>query len=200
MGADQLKRDDGAAILALTQKLCSQLQKQSGTNWRIFNILQKVASQVAALDLGYKPGVEEIRNANPKILYLLNADQETISRHDLPKDCLVIYQGHHGDRGAEMADIILPGTAYTEKQATYVNTEGRAQQTIAAVSPPGMARDDWKILRAISELAGQKLPYDDFHGVRDRLAQVAPNLTHYGCVEEANFFAVAAKMAQVFGF
>lgn len=72
----------------------------------------------------------------------------------MPKDCYVIYIGHHGDNGASIADAVLPGAAYTEKQAIYVNTEGRAQQTLAAVSPPGMAREDWKILRALSELLG----------------------------------------------
>lgn len=73
----------------------------------------------------------------------------------MPKDCYVIYIGHHGDNGASLADVVLPGAAYTEKQATYINTEGRAQQTLAAVSPPGMAREDWKILRALSEVLGE---------------------------------------------
>ena len=73
----------------------------------------------------------------------------------MPKDCFVIYIGSHGDNGATIADAVLPGAAYTEKQATYVNTEGRAQQTLAAVSPPGMAREDWKILRALAEVMGK---------------------------------------------
>lgn len=77
-----------------------------------------------------------------------------LSRDQLPKDCYIIYIGHHGDKGASMADAILPGAAYTEKQATYMNTEGRVQQTLVAVSPPGMAREDWKIIRAISGVIG----------------------------------------------
>ena len=81
-----------------------------------------------------------------------SADSGSVTRVDLPENCFVIYQGHHGDKGAEMADLILPGAAYTEKQATYVNMEGRAQQTIAALTPPGMARVDWKIIRALSEV------------------------------------------------
>jgi NADH dehydrogenase (ubiquinone) Fe-S protein 1 len=91
--------------------------------------------------------------------------------------------------------FVLPGAAYTEKQATYVNMEGRAQQTIAALTPPGQARVDWKIIRAISEVLGETLPYDTIQELRARLNQVAPNLTSHGLVEEANFFAQAAEMA-----
>lgn len=78
-----------------------------------------------------------------------------IKRENLAKDCYVVYQGHHGDRGVYLADTVLPGAAYTEKTATYVNTEGRSQQTRVAVNPPGMAREDWRIIRALSEVSGQ---------------------------------------------
>ena len=108
--------------------------------------------QVAALDLGYMADVASVRDMKPEVVFLLGADGGAISRSDLPEGAFVIYQGHHGDKGAEMADVILPGAAYTEKQATYVNTEGRAQQTLPALNPPGMARQDWKIIRAISEV------------------------------------------------
>lgn len=87
-------------------------------------------------------------------MFLLGADGGVVKRDQLPKDCFVVYIGHHGDAGATMADAVLPGAAYTEKQATYVNTEGRAQQTLVAVTPPGLAREDWKILRALSEVLG----------------------------------------------
>ena len=107
---------------------------------------------MAALDIGYKAGTSTILEQKPKVLFLLGADAGVVKRSDLPSDCFVIYQGHHGDKGAEMADLILPGAAYTEKQGTYVNMEGRAQQTIAALTPPGMARVDWKIIRAVSEV------------------------------------------------
>ncbi|PIO24666.1 hypothetical protein AB205_0054770 [Aquarana catesbeiana] len=96
-----------------------------------------------------------------------------------------------------MADVILPGAAYTEKSATYVNTEGRAQRTLTAVSPPGVAREDWKIIRAISELAGITLPYDDQDSVRARLQEVSPNLVRYDDVEEANYFKQSAELAKV---
>ena len=107
---------------------------------------------MAALDLGYMADVAAVRDMKPEVVFLLGADGGAITREDLPEGAFVIYQGHHGDKGAEIADVILPGAAYTEKQATYVNTEGRAQQTLPALNPPGMARQDWKIIRAISEV------------------------------------------------
>ena len=105
------------------------------------------------MDIGYKAGAAAIKEQKPQVLFLLGADAGAVTRADLPKDCFVIYQGHHGDKGAEMADLILPGAAYTEKQATFVNMEGRAQQTVAALAPLGQARVDWKIIRAISEVS-----------------------------------------------
>lgn len=109
----------------------------------------------------------------------------------------VFFEGHHGDHGASIADAVLPGAAYTEKQATYVNTEGRAQQTLVAVTPPGRAREDWKIIRALSEVLGVKLPYDNLNEIRDRLEDVAPHLTRYGHAEDANFFAQAKELSNV---
>jgi len=117
-------------------------------------------------------------------VYLLEADE--ISASDIPKDAFVVYQGHHGDVGAQYADVILPGATYTEKSATYVNTEGRPQMTRAAVPPPGAAREDWKIIRALSEVAGATLPYDDVHQVRDRLRDIAPSFAHYNVVEPSS--------------
>lgn len=132
--------------------------------------------------------------------------------------------GHHGDVGAPMADIVLPGAAYTEKCGTYVNTEGRSQHTRVAVTPPGMAREDWKIIRAISEasnvsstchhagclvlitlcahfqLAGVTLPYDSLEEVRTRLSEVSPNLIRYDDIEEANYFKQANDLAKVLTF
>uniref|UniRef100_A0A3P8U122 NADH-ubiquinone oxidoreductase 75 kDa subunit, mitochondrial n=1 Tax=Amphiprion percula TaxID=161767 RepID=A0A3P8U122_AMPPE len=197
-GSSCLQREDGAAILAAVSTIAQNARVSSGVDetWKVLNVLHRVASQVAALDLGYKPGVEAVRKNPPKVLFLLGADSGCITRQDLPKDSLIIYQGHHGDVGAPMADIILPGAAYTEKCGTYVNTEGRAQQTKVAVTPPGMAREDWKIIRAISELAGVTLPYDTLDEVRDRLAEVSPNLVRYDDVEEANYFKQANELSK----
>ena len=82
----------------------------------------------------------------------MGADEMKINRDELGKDVFIVYQGHHGDKGAEMADVILPGAAYTEKSGTYLNTEGRAQKAQYVVAPPGKSREDWQILRALSEV------------------------------------------------
>lgn len=92
LGSSALQRADGAALFARTQQLCSEL-RESGSSWCVLNVLHRVASQVAALDIGYKPGVEKVRSEKPKVLFLLHADNETVKREDLGKDCVVIYQG-----------------------------------------------------------------------------------------------------------
>ncbi|XP_026158049.1 NADH-ubiquinone oxidoreductase 75 kDa subunit, mitochondrial [Mastacembelus armatus] len=197
VGSSALQREDGAAVLSAVSTIAHNARTSSGVEggWKVLNILHRVASQVAALDLGYKAGVDAIRKNPPKVLFLLGADTGCITRDDLPKNSLIVYQGHHGDVGAPMADIILPGAAYTEKNATYVNTEGRSQQTRVAVTAPGMAREDWQIIRAVSELAGVTLAYDSLDEVRSRLAEVSPNLVRYDDVEEANYFKQANELA-----
>ncbi|KAM9380313.1 NADH-ubiquinone oxidoreductase 75 kDa subunit, mitochondrial isoform 1-T2 [Phaethornis superciliosus] len=199
VGSAALQRTDGGAIHAAVSTIAQNARTKSGvdSDWKVLNILHRVASQVAALDLGFKPGVEAIRKNPPKVLYLLGADSGCITRQDLPQDCFIIYQGHHGDVGAPMADVILPGAAYTEKAGTYVNTEGRAQQTRVAVTPPGMAREDWKIIRAVSELAGMTLPYENLDEIRKRLEEVSPNLVRYDDVEEANYFSQANELSKL---
>jgi len=198
VGSAMLQRPDGAAIHAAVSTLAQNVRAQSGCgdDWKVLNVLHRVAGQVAALDLGYKAGVEAIRANPPKVLFLMGADEGTITRADLPQDSFVVYIGSHGDSGASMADVVLPGAAYTEKNGTYVNTEGRAQFTRLAVTPPGMAREDWKIIRALSEITGVHLPYDDVNQLRRRMTDVAPNLTRYGEVEEANFFKQAQELAK----
>jgi NADH-quinone oxidoreductase subunit G len=108
-----------------------------------------------------------------EVVYLLGADELDTAK--LGK-AFVIYQGHHGDRGAHRADVILPGAAYTEKPGTYVNTEGRVQRGFPATFPPGEAREDWKILRALAQHLSLTLPYDTLAQLRTRLVQVAPRL------------------------
>jgi len=198
VGSEALQRQDGGALLSLVQQIANNAKVKSGADpeWNVLNVLHRVASQVAALDLGYKAGVSEARNSKPKVVWLLGADAQAITREDLPEDCFVIYQGHHGDAGAAIADCILPGAAYTEKQGTYVNMEGRSQQTFPALTPPGEAREDWKIIRVISEVIGEKLPYDKIHELRGRMAEVCPALVRYGTTEPANFFAQSVAMAK----
>ena len=129
--------------------------------WNGFNVLHRAAARVGGLDLGFVPGpggsdvariLEGCRSGRIELLYLLGADE--IDSGDLG-DAFVVYQGHHGDRGAARADVILPGAAYTEKDGTYVNTEGRVQRARRAVFPPGEAREDWRIVRALSGAIGQ---------------------------------------------
>lgn len=195
VGANALSRSDGKAFLSALHSFANTL-KPEDKDWKVWNVLQTNASQVAALDVGYKPGVDDVISAGPKVLFLLGADNGAINKDNIPKDCFVVYLGHHGDNGAPLAHAILPGAAYTEKQATYVNTEGRAQQTLVAITPPGMAREDWKIIRALSEVVGTPLPYDNLDEIRDRMEDIAPHLVRYGRLEENNFFAQAEQLAK----
>ena len=149
--------------------------------WQGYNVLQRAASRAGAYDVGFVPPSPTVANTAPKFIWLLGADE--ISESDIPKGAFVVYQGHHGDKGAQLADVILPGAAYTEKHGTYVNTEGRVQMTRAATSMPGAARDDWKILRAASEYLGAPLPYDDIEALRDRMEEISPALRRYDIAE-----------------
>lgn len=149
--------------------------------WQGYNVLQRAASRAGAYDVGFITPSPTVANTTPKFIWLLGADE--ISESDIPKGVFVVYQGHHGDKGAQLADVILPGAAYTEKHGTYVNTEGRVQMTRAATSLPGAARDDWKILRAASEYLGAPLPYDDIEVLRDRMEEISPTLRRYDIVE-----------------
>lgn len=149
--------------------------------WQGYNVLQRAASRGGAYEVGFTVPSPAVAETVPKIIWLLGADE--ISASDLPKDAFVIYQGHHGDKGAQLADVILPGAAYTEKHGTYLNTEGRVQLTRAATGPPGAARDDWKIIRAASEFVGAPLPYDDVEALRDRMVEISPALRSYDIVE-----------------
>lgn len=155
-----------------------------GEGWNGYNVLQRAASRAGAFEVGFTVPSPTTAATTPKIVYLLGADEITAA--DLPKDAFVIYQGHHGDRGAALADVVLPGAAYTEKAGTYVNTEGRNQMSRAATSLPGAAREDWKIIRAVSEYLGVPLPYDDVEALRDRMEDISPALRRYDVVEQAS--------------
>ena len=135
--------------------------------WNGFNVLHTAAGRVGALDVGFLPGenglstdqiLEASENGNMDVVYLLGADEIDTDRL---ANSFVIYQGSHGDKGASIADVILPGATYAEKTATYVNFEGRPQMTMRAVFPPGEAREDWTIIRALSERLGKTLPFDN---------------------------------------
>ena len=140
-------------------------------------MLHTAAARVCALDLGFLPGpggkaMPAMLGGGVDVLWLLGADEFDTAA--IGPDTFVVYQGHHGDRGAARADVILPGAAYTEKGGTYVNTEGRVQRGFPAMQPPGEAREDWKILRAFSEVIGRPLPYDDMAALRARMERANP--------------------------
>ena len=149
--------------------------------WNGYNVLQRAASRAGAFEVGFVNPSAEVAETKPKFVWLLGADE--FEAADVPKDAFIVYQGHHGDKGAQIADIVLPGAAYTEKAGTYVNTEGRVQMTRAATGLPGAARTDWKIIRAASEFLGAPLPFDDVAQVRDRMAEISPALAAYDVVE-----------------
>lgn len=170
------EHDDGAAIAKSVAKLAESIPNLLQEEWNGFNVLNYAASRTGAYDIGFVPNGQS-SFTNSKFVYLLGADE--FSTSELASDAFVVYQGHHGDKGAHVADVILPGAAYTEKSATFINTEGRTQMTRAAVNPPGSARDDWKIIRALSEIAGVTLPYDEVATLRHRLYEISPSLVHY---------------------
>jgi len=172
VGQGALARPDGAAILAKARALASV-----SDDWNGFCVLHTAAARVGGLDLGLtvEGGIESIlrgcEDGSIELVYLLAADEFDASR--LGK-AFVVYQGHHGDTGAHRADVVLPGAAYTEKPGVYVNTEGRVQLAKRASYPPGEAREDWAILRALSGVLSKPLPYDTIDQVRTRLVAVNP--------------------------
>ncbi|KAL2802895.1 hypothetical protein BJX63DRAFT_437447 [Aspergillus granulosus] len=152
--------------------------------WQGYNVLQRAASRAAAYEIGFTTPSPEVAQTKAKMVWLLGADE--VSQSEIPKDAFVVYQGHHGDSGAQIADVVLPGAAYTEKSGTYINTEGRVQVTRAATSMPGASRDDWKIIRAASEFLNAPLPYDDIEALRDRMEEISPVMRRYDVVESTS--------------
>ena len=197
IGMGALARPDGAAILSLAAKAARSIGVVKD-GWNGFSVLHWAAARVGGLDLGFVPGqggldtagmVDAAASGGLDVLYLLGADE--IDTRSLGS-AFVVYQGSHGDAGAHRADVILPGAAYTEKSATYVNTEGRAQVTARAAFPPGEAREDWTIIRALSEAAGKTLPFDTLPAVRAEMYKAAPALAITDRVPPAGAGAIEA--------
>jgi NADH-quinone oxidoreductase subunit G len=176
LGQGALRRADGARVLGAARRL-AEAANMVRDDWNGFNLLHMAASRVAGLDLGLvaEGGIEAIydacRSEAVGMVWLLGADEIDTSRLG---NAFVVYQGHTGDAGAHRADVILPGAAYTEKDGVYVNTEGRVQVGRRAVFPPGEAREDWRVLRAFSEVVARKLPYDSLGALRERLKAASP--------------------------
>ncbi|MCJ1276092.1 NADH dehydrogenase (ubiquinone) 78K chain precursor, 5-prime end [Puttea exsequens] len=182
VGSSAVEHPDAKAIFETVGSFVDRNAANFMTpEWQGYNVLQRAASRAGAYDVGFITPSPTVANTTPKMIWLLGADE--IQESEIPQGAFVVYQGHHGDKGAQLADIILPGAAYTEKNVTYVNTEGRVQMTRAATSMPGAARDDWKILRAASEYLGAPLPYDDIEALRDRMEEICPTLRRYDIVE-----------------
>ena len=150
--------------------------------WNGFNVLHTSASRMASLILGYAQpgGMADLEAASPELVLLLGADEMAADRF---KTSFKVYIGHHGDAGARQADLVLPGATYAEKHGTYVNTEGRVQRGEKAAFPPGEAREDWAILRAVSQLAGNKLPFDNFGQLREQMVAEYPQLGRDGLID-----------------
>lgn len=155
--------------------------------WNGFNVLHNDVGRINALELGITS--QTSTDVPSKVVYILGADN--FRHEEIPENAFVIYQGHTGDEGALYADLILPTSSYLEKNATYVNVDGRPQRTRAALSSPGFSQDDWKVLRAISEELGCPLPYDTLDEVHTRLAELAPHLIKFDFIEASGFESLA---------
>jgi NADH-quinone oxidoreductase subunit G len=198
VGAGALARPDGAALHADVRELAEKFNIVH-EDWNGFNVLQLAASRAGGLDLDFLPqtnglgtrGILQACGQNKMdIVWLLGADEIDMKRFGT---AFVIYQGHHGDVGAHRADVILPGAAYTEKSAVYVNTEGRPQMALRAVFPPGEAREDWAIIRACSEAVGKPLPFDTLAQLRTKMFDAAPVLKTIGRAAKAEWKVFGKK-------
>jgi len=192
LGQGALSRSDGAAVLATAASLADKVGALAD-DWNGFNVLHTAASRVGGLDLGLVPGegghataeMLGLEGSAPlDVLFLMGADEAPVDRLG---ETFVIYVGSHGDRGAHRADVILPGAAYTEKSGTWVNTEGRIQMGNRAVFPPGQAREEWSILRALSEVLGVKLHFDSLQELRARLYEADPRFMALDTIPATSF-------------
>jgi len=190
VGVSATSRADGAAILAQAAKLAIDVGAIKD-GWNGFGVLHGTASGVGALDIGFVPGEGGLSAAQMTapngvdVLFSLGADEV-----DVAPGAFVVYIGTHGDRGAHRADVILPGAAYTEKSGLYINTEGRAQMTSRAAFPPGEAREEWAILRALSDTLGHRLPFDSLAALRQMLFKAFPHLMRLDEITPADAAAV----------
>ncbi len=192
IGQGALNRADGGAILAMAAKAAGSLGVVKD-GWNGFNILHTEAGLPGALDVGFVPGEGGLDTGGMlkpgalDVLFLLGVDEV-----EVPAGPFVVYIGTHGDRGAHRADVILPGAAYPEKSGTYVNTEGRVQMANRAAFPPGDAREDWAILRALSDVLGCKLPYDTLSSLRQVIYAAHPHMMRLDQIAPATGFDIQA--------
>ena len=201
VGQGALARADGAAVLAAAWAIASRAGALTA-EWHGFNVLHTAAARVGALDLGFLPGpngknVDAMMDGGVDVLWLLGADEFDTKQIGAERSSSIRAITAMPERAR--ADVILPGAAYTEKSGTYVNTEGRVQRGFMATHPPGDAREDWKIIRALSARLGHTLPYDTIEALRARLEQVNPVfanvgfLPRFGCTDTTGPAAIAAR-------
>jgi NADH-quinone oxidoreductase subunit G len=182
IGHGALARANGQAVLSLAAKAALKAGAIKD-GWNGFGILHTAASRVGALDIGFVPGAggldaRAMAGGKTDVLFLLGADEIEVD-----PGAFVVYIGTHGDRGAHRADVILPGAAYPEKSGLYVNTEGRVQMAARASFPPGDAREDWAILRALSDVLGSRLSYDSLAQLRTAMFKAHPHLLRVDHIE-----------------
>jgi len=185
VGQGALARADGQAVLSLAAKVALKAGAIKD-GWNGFGVLHTAASRVGALDIGFVPGTggldaRAMAGGKTDVLFLLGADEIEVDPGPF-----VVYIGTHGDRGAHRADVILPGAAYPEKSGLYVNTEGRVQMAARASFPPGDAREDWAILRALSDVLGSRLSYDSLAQLRTAMFKEHPHLQRVDHIEGGN--------------
>ena len=192
LGSQVTSLEDGAEIITLCKLIAEKYNFISGS-WNGFNILHTAAARVGGLDIAFVPknegyNVEKIlensEKGQIKLVYLLGADEIDLAKLN---KTFVIYQGHHGDKAAHIADVILPGCAYTEKNATYVNLEGRVQRSYRAVYAPGEAKQDFQIIIELAQILGKTLEYNDLNGIRAAMIKIAPHFANVNAIEKAVF-------------
>ena len=170
----------GAGALGAALAASNVFIKKDG--WNGFNVLHTAAARMAGLLLGYaqKGGIVDIEKAKPELVILLGADEVPAANFS---KAFKVYVGHHGDKGAAQADLVLPGATYAEKHGTFVNIEGRVQRSERAAFAPGDAREDWTIFRALSDLVGKPLPFDRFDQLRAAMIAEVPELGNEGIID-----------------
>ncbi|MCJ1960145.1 NADH-quinone oxidoreductase subunit NuoG [Novosphingobium mangrovi (ex Hu et al. 2023)] len=182
VGGAGLGRGGLEASLSIASQLKLVRELEDGSTWNGFNVLHLSAARMGGLMLGYaqKGGIADLVAAAPKVLLALGSDEVDFTKF---ANSMVVYIGHHGDKGAHAADVILPAAAYTEKNGTYVNTEGRVQLSDKAVFAPGDAREDWTILRAMADAFGVSVGFDNFEELRAAMAAEVPALGSEGLAD-----------------
>ncbi len=207
VGMGALMRPDGAAIWSAAAKL-AESRGAVGGEWNGFGVLHTAAGLVGALDVGCLPGkggrdtagiIEAAGKGDVSFVWLQGADEVDVTALG---EAFVVYVGSHGDAGAHRADVVLPGAAYSEKDATYVNMEGRPQLALKALHPPGEAREDWAILRKAAEVLGADVGFNGFGELRARMREAAPllgRIDEIGKADAAGLAEVAALGGEVAG-